>query len=229
MSVFSGIKLPKTLYKTHSDISGDIEVVEIGNTRSLKVSGITQSINPDSPYVPRMVWGRAVKLLLQEEPEMRNILMLGLGGGTMQHLIAHNFPGVQIVSVEFDSEIVETAQHYFGIDQIPNHKIITADACRIIVEPHYYDLDFGSFDVVLVDIYVGSEYPELGRSGNFLAHICKMAGPAGLVVINRIYLEDHQEEVNEFVDFAEDFLHDVKSIIIPGKTNSDNILIYGKV
>lgn len=229
MSVFSGIQLPRTLYKTHSDVSGDIEVVEIGQTRSLKVAGVTQSLNPDSPYVPRMVWGRAVKLLLEEEPGMRNILMLGMGGGTMQHLIAHNFPEAKIVSVEVDPEIVEVAKHYFGVDQIPNHRIVTEDACRVIVEPHYFDLEFQSFDVVLVDIYVGSEFPELGRSGNFLAHICKMAGPAGLVIINRIYLEDHQEEVNMFVDFVEDFLHDVKSIIIPGKTNSDNILIYGRV
>lgn len=229
MSIFSGIELPRTLYKTQSPLSGDIEVLQIGNTRRLRVNRTTQSLNPDSPYVDRMVWGRAVRLIQEEEPNFKSILILGLGGGTMQHILAQRFQDIHITTVDIDPVIVDVAKQYFDVDKIPNHNIIVEDACRVIIDPEHFKLHPQSFDVVMVDIMIGSVYPDLGTSGNFLAHVCKMAAPAGLVVINRLYLEDHQEEVNQFIDNVHNFLHDVKSIIIPGKTNSDNILIYGRV
>lgn len=229
MSIFAGVALPKVLYQTHSEMNGDIEVVESGETRRLRVNKITQSINYDSPMAERLVWGRCVKLLQDEEPNLRSVLILGLGGGTMQHLISQRFPGVSIVTVDIDPVMVDVANQYFGVESIPNHTTIIADACRVIVEPEHFGLNFQTFDAVIVDILLGDQYPDLGTSGNFLSHICKMVVPAGLVVINRLYLEDHQEDVNMFVDNVEEFMHDVNSIIIPGKTNSDNILIYGRV
>ena len=80
-----------------------------------------------------------------------------------------------------------------------------------------------------MDIYVGSKYPDLGKSGNFVAAVKNMAMPGGLVVFNRMYTEDHQDEVNVFVDFIEGFFKDVKTKVTAGYTNSDNILIYGRV
>ncbi len=229
MSVFDGIALPKVIYRTKSEKSGEIEVSQEGSVRRLRVDRVTQSLNADSKMAHRMVWGRAIALLKQELPDARSVLILGMGGGTMGHYAAQTFPNIQIVDVEFDPVIVQVAKDYFDVDKIPNHKIITADACRVIVEPEEYDLKFSSFDAVIVDIFVGSAYPDLGKSGNFLAHICKMAVPGGIVIINRIYLEDFQEDVDIFIDTLSAFLTDTKTLIIPGKTNADNMLIFGRV
>ena len=50
----------------------------------------------------------------------------------------------------------------------------------------------------------------------------------GLIIFNRIYLEVHQDEVDLFVESLGEFYKDVDTLTIAGKTNSDNILIFGR-
>lgn len=224
-----GLMMPKTLYSTESEYNGHIDVLQVGKTRKIKVDNIDQSLNWDAPSARRLVWGRVVDVLKQNEPNLKNILILGLGGATVQHLVSRDFPNTQMISVDIDPVMVEIARNYFDLDNIQNHKVIVTDACRLIVEPENFDLKKQSFQAVYVDIYVGSQYPDLGKSGNFLSAVKQMIMPGGLLIINRIYTNDFQDEVNAFVDFVEGFLHDVQTLVIAGYTNSDNILIYGRV
>ena len=226
---FQGLMLPKVIYSVQSDINGKIDVVQVGKTRKLVVDGIAQSLNWDAPSTERLVWGRAVDVLEHNETKLRNILVLGLGGGTVQHLLIKAFPDVSIVSVDIDPVVKDIAQKYFDLDSIPNHRVIIDDACRVIVEPENFDIAKRSFQVVYIDIYVGSAFPELGKSGNFVAAVKELVTPGGLVMFNRIYTKDHQDEVNAFIDFVEGFLHDVQTLVVAGYTNSDNVLIYGRV
>ena len=228
MSVFDNITLPKVIYTTESKYSGIIEVWQSGNTLKLVADGTVQSVSWDSPNARKMFFGQMVEVLKEHEPEMTSLLVLGLGGGTMQHLVSKDFPAAHIVSVEIDQVMVDTAWKYFGIESIPNHRVIVEDACRVIVEPEEYDLQPHSFDVLAVDIYLGDKYPDLGNSGNFFAALKRMLVPEGLVIFNRIYLEHHQDEVNLFMDSVEEFFSDVDSVTVAGKTNSDNIIIFAR-
>ncbi|HLC93911.1 MAG TPA: hypothetical protein VJG85_02755 [Patescibacteria group bacterium] len=228
MSVFDDIKLPKVIFSAESPYSGKVEVWQSGHTTKLVADGTVQSINWDSPNARKMVFGQMVEILKEQEPNLTSILILGLGGGTMQHLISKDFPEAHIVSVDIDQIIVDIAKTYFNVDQIPNHRIIVEDACRVIVEPKEHDLQPGTFDALVVDIYLGDKYPDLGKSGNFFAALKRMLAPEGLVIFNRIYLESHQEEVDLFVESVGEFFSNVNSVTVAGKTNSDNILIYAR-
>lgn len=227
--VFQGIKPPEILFSADSEYNGHMEVVESGQTRKLIADGTVQSVNYESPLAQRLFWGRVVRLLQDEVPELNSVLVLGLGGGTMQHLLSKAFEHAYIVSVEIDRLAYEVAQKFFDIDAVPNHEIIIEDACKVIVEPEEFGLNVSSFNAVIVDIFNGDKYPDLGSSGNFIAHVCRLAAAGGLVVFNRFYLEHHQEDVDQFLETLEQFLRDIKTIIIPGKTNADNMLIYGRV
>lgn len=223
-----GLMFPKIIYSTESEYNGKIDVLQVGKTTKLLVDGIAQSLNWDAPNARRLVWGRVIDVLKQNEPNLKNILILGLGGGTVQHLISREFPQAYMVSVDIDQVMVDIAKKYFNIDSIPNHRVIVGDACRLIVEPDKFEIVSKSFQVVFVDIYIGSTFPDLGKSGNFIAALKNMVIPGGLVIINRIYTEDHQEDVDNFIEFVEGFLHDVQTLVVAGYTNSDNVLIYGR-
>jgi hypothetical protein len=56
-----------------------------------------------------------------------------------------------------------------------------------------------------------------------------MLRDGGLVIFNRLYLESHQDDVDHFVESLGEFFKDVDTLTIAGKTNSDNILIFGRV
>ena len=146
----------------------------------------------------------------------------------MQHLIAKAFPGVELVSIELDPVMIDVAKKHFNLADIPNHKIINDDACRVIVEPQAHSLKEHYFDTIIVDIYCGEKFPELGKSGNFITALKNLVLPEGLIIFNRIYLEHHQDDVNIFIDSVGNFLADVHSLVIAGVTNSDNVLIYGR-
>jgi spermidine synthase len=229
MTVFDGIQIPKVIFETESKYNGTIQVFQVGSTRKIKVNKIDQSVNHTSEQAKRLVWGRVVEVLKDEEPNLKNILLLGLGGGTVAHLVAVAYPGVEIVSVDIDEVMVDIAKKYFDVDKIPNHRIIVDDALRLVVDPESFNLNHGTFQALYVDIFIGEKYPDLGSSGNFISAVKKMVVPGGLVIFNRIYTTEHQDDANIFVDSLSNFFTNVKCLIVAGHTNSDNILIYGRV
>lgn len=229
MNIFDGIQLPKIIFEQESKYNGKVQVWEIGNTRKIKVDKIDQSLSHTSASASRLVWGKVVEVLEETKVETNNILILGLGGGTMAHLISEKFKPQNITSVEIDPLMLEIAKKYFQLDEIPNHRVILDDALRVVIEPEEFDLQPQSFNVVIVDIFQGEKYPDLGKSGNFISAVKKMVRPGGLLIFNRIYLEHHQDEVNIFIEYLADFLQNVTCTVVAGYTNSDNVLIYGRV
>ncbi|MFZ2664530.1 MAG: hypothetical protein WAX66_04165 [Patescibacteria group bacterium] len=229
MSIFSGLKIPIVIYETESKLNGNIKVVEVGNTRKILVDDISQSISCNSPSISKLYWGQLVNSLKEKSPEVKNVLILGLGGGTLVHLISRNFPEAKITSVEWDSVMLDIAKRFFDLDSIPNHRVILDDALKVAVEPEEYDIPPSSFDVLIVDISNGDSYPDLGKTGNFIAALKRLVTPGGLIVFNRIYTEGYQDDVNLFIEYVENFLGETESEIVAGYTNSDNILIFGRV
>ena len=99
----------------------------------------------------------------------------------------------------------------------------------IVIEPEEFEIKEQDFDVVIVDIFNGEQFPDLGKSGTFIAAVKRMVKPNGLVIFNRIYRDRHQYEVNIFIEYVSNFLTDVKLLVVAGYTNSDNVLIFGRV
>ena len=139
-----------------------------------------------------------------------------------------DFPNVKITTIEIDKEMVDVAKRYFELDKLSNHKVIVGDALRIIADPAKFDVETKSFDLIIVDIYCGNKYPDLGNSGTFFAGVRNLLRGKGLIVFNRIYLKNHQNEVDIFCDLVSQQFKDVKTKTVAGRTNSDNILIYGR-
>ena len=229
MNIFTGLLSPKVIYETESKYNGNIKVVEFGDVRRLVVDNISQSISPHSPHTHKLYWGKMLHLLKENFTHLNEVLLLGLGGATLVHLIHQEFPDVTTTSVEIDQTMVDIANNYFNLSTVANNRIIVDDALRVVIEPHNFNIRENQFNVVIVDIYVGEKYPDLGKTGNFIGNLKKLVAPEGMIIFNRIYREHHQEEVNIFIEYVSEFFSDVKSLVVAGYTNSDNVLIYATV
>ena len=153
MTVFAGLKLPKVIYETNTPYNGKVQVVEVGKSRKVIVDNILQSLNCDSPVCNRLYWGKTIEILKQEVPDMKSFMLLGLGGGTLNHLISRSFPQAGMVSVEIDKTMLDIANNYFDLASVKNNRVIIADALKVVVEPEQFELKEHSFDVLFVDIY----------------------------------------------------------------------------
>ncbi len=229
MNIFTGLQAPKVIFEADSSYNGHVQVVEFGDIRRIVVDNIYQSVSHNAKSTSRLYWGKVVQILKENFVDLENLLLLGLGGGTLVHLISQQFPGVNITSVEIDQLMVDIANDYFSVAEIPNHRVIVGDAMRVVIEPHTFGLEEMMFNALIVDIYVGEKYPDLGKSGNFISAVKRLVRPGGLVIFNRIYSEAHQEDVNIFIDYVTGFFSNVKNLVVAGYTNSDNVLIYATV
>lgn len=229
MSVFDGLKMPKIIFETDSELNGRIRIVDVGSTRKMVVGNTIQSINPDSPACPKLYWGQMSDSIKERFTDIQNILILGLGGGTLAHLLSRSYPEVDITSVEYDEVMIQLAKEYFYVDKIPNHRIIHEDALRLVIEPEENDIAPSSLDLLIVDVLNGDKFPDLGKTGNFISAVKRLIRPGGHIVFSRIYTEFFQEEVNIFVDSLENYFSEVETEVVAGYTNSDNLLIFGKV
>lgn len=227
--MIKGLNLPKLIYSASSEYNPKIEVYQVGDDYRLSVNGTVQSASKGTQSVGNRYWGKMVEMITEENPEVRKILLLGLGGATMIHLINEQLPDARVLAVEIDEEMVKVAEKFFGLGDLKNLEIIIDDAFLVVTEPEKYDIDPYSFDAILVDVFCGNKYPELGSSGSFFANVKNLLRPGGMVIFNRIYLGDHQYEADEFVEAVEMNFERVRTEAVAGRSNADNLLVLGRV
>lgn len=116
----------------------------------------------------------------------RSALLLGLGAGTLAHLLTRRFPTVRIVGVDNDAGLIEFSRRYFDL-ALPNLEIVIGDAfayaagCR------------AQFDYVAVDLFRGPVFQRNALARPFLRQLKALAGPTGEIAVN--FFKDRRSEV----------------------------------
>ena len=151
------------------------------------VGGLAQSINVDAPDVGNRIWGElAGSLTVNCKSLIENALILGLGGGTVAHLLTKRFGPIPIDAVELDPIVVEIGKKFFDLDKLSNLNIIIADATNVVQNPTHYTLSPKPYSLIIVDLYCGSKYPAAAESLTFFAALKKLTRPSGAIVFNRL-------------------------------------------
>src|SRR5258708_29545977 len=107
----------------HGEQGGAQPVVRIEAGRKvLRVGGVIQSVAVDETY-QQDVWDA---MLPRTQPA--NMLILGLGGGTIASLATQRWGPLPIVGVERDPAVAWLAQHRLGLVHEPQVHVIVASA-----------------------------------------------------------------------------------------------------
>jgi spermidine synthase len=221
--------LPKTLYSTKSEFSGEIAVIQKGRERQLLVGGHIQSVNWDCPGVEKRVWGKIVESgvsnlsrdaklpargwsalggKVKNQKAKLKILVLGLGAGTEIHLLSHNYPSAQFTAVEIDPEIIKIAKKFFGVGEIPNLEIVNADAFDFLKKSKL------RWDLIICDIYAGGHYPKEAESDKFLQTIAKVSKYA---IFNRIFDSLQSPDAQEYLSRLKYYFKNVEPMVVHHK------------
>src|SRR3990172_1428658 len=177
---------PRVLYTTSSSHSGKINVWEKEGSLVLEVGGYPQSVSLNTPDLPQRYWYKAVEVvsenLIAINPRGREMraLLIGVGGGTILHLLSRKFPKLRMTGVEIDEEILKIARKFFELEKIPNLEIVTGDGGEYAASYHG-----DPFDLVFLDAYLGGNFPLHFEEEQFLSELKRITASGGLVVINR--------------------------------------------
>lgn len=147
--------------------------VRLGEDRgrpALLVDGVVQSVAPTAA-----AGGYWEAMLPAHRP--RRALLLGLGGGTLAHLLVARFGSLPMVGVDDDPAVLAAARTAFG--PLPGElDIVLADA-RIFI--HGYA---ARFDYVAVDLFHGGEVPRGVFGQPFLRAVRAALMPGGTAAFN---------------------------------------------
>jgi spermidine synthase len=149
-----------------------ILVAEDDGRRALIVDGAVQSVAPEDGHRGSGYWAAMI-------PNVRpkSTLILGLGAGTVAHLLTRRFGPIPIVAVDDDADTVEIARTEFDLN-LDNLEIVIGDAFRFV------DESSAKFDLILVDLYHGARPARGMVAMPFLAGLQRILERKGLVVFN---------------------------------------------
>jgi spermidine synthase len=120
---------------------------------------------------PQLVEGAA-------EPEPRDVLLIGLAGGTVARQLTAAYGPIPIVGVEIDPEINEVARQYFALDELPNVDVVVADGRYALRTSD------ATFDLIGVDAYRQPYIPFQLTSREFFQDVSAHLRPGGVAVVN---------------------------------------------
>jgi spermidine synthase len=113
----------------------------------------------------------------------REVLVLGMAGGTMIQGYLRLFPDAHLTAVEIDPLVAQVARQYFGVKEGPNLEVHVCDARPFLAGTAK------QYDVIGADLYAGSpEAPFYVLTREFFDLAQKRLHPNGVLIVNVLAL-----------------------------------------
>jgi len=170
------------VYQNHDD--GVIEIVDTKGVRALHFgSGSRQStMLLSDPHQLNSLYARAMMGLLLFNESPQDILMIGLGGGTITKYLLQQFPQCKINVVEFRRSVLKIACSHFGLPLDPRLKVkIGCGAEHVNRQSLLY---FGRHDLIMIDAFDHEGMAPEVSSERFFDGCRTLLTDEGLLAIN---------------------------------------------
>lgn len=166
--------IPRTVLKTSSRFNPDIRVNVESGAYKLLVNGSRES----GTYIAEL-WQYAMEHLhVTSDLPIKQILVLGVAGGTVIHMLHDTFPMAKIIGVDIDPVMLDIGKKYFGLGLIKKLTLMNQDAQAFVMKK------IPKYDLVVLDVFIGREIPAFASSEKFLQSVKRMITPGGRLFIN---------------------------------------------
>ncbi len=149
---------------------------------ALEVGNVTQSVTLPEGEADE-VQGYWPLMLPERCP--RRALLLGLGGGTLAALLARRCPGVAIVGIERNAEVLVVARREFELDVLAGLEVVEvveADAFDWVEE--HASSEPASFDLICLDLFEGGRLSPGTLARPFLRQVASLLEADGVLTVN---------------------------------------------
>jgi spermidine synthase len=158
--------------------------------------------------------------------DIKRVLVVGLGAGSISKRILNDYPQAVVDSVEIDPVVVDVARRFFQVTEDRRHAIIAQDGRQFIRRAE------GKYDLIVMDAYNAEGIPFHLATREFLQLTKSKLAPGGIVAAHIVgFLEGPQSKLFRalYKTYAGEFSalypfgvsvalrrdeHDVRSIIL---------------
>lgn len=191
-----------------------LEVTEERGVRTLHLGSraVQSAMRVSRPWDLELAYTRAMMGFLMFRPVPQEVLMIGLGGGSLAKFIRKQRPQTRITAVEIDPRVIAAARTHFELppdDETLN--VVEADGA-LYVRQHP-----ASADVILLDGYDAGNQVEALATQTFYAACRRALRPGGVLVVN---LWGHDRDFAEYrARLARAFDDELGWLSVQNKTN----------
>jgi spermidine synthase len=143
-----------------------------------KSRGIQSSMILGEPDKLDFRYSRSIMAALALHPAPKQVLLIGLGGGSIPRFIQKHFPDLKLDIVELDPDVVKVCQEFFQFKPAANTRVIVMDGRM------YLKRSPQTYDVILLDAYAGDRVPFHLTTLEFLRLAKSRLNAGGLVASN---------------------------------------------
>jgi spermidine synthase len=159
--------------KIHKSVTDGnvVEVIEVDGVRSLYLGSITiqSSMRVRTPNALELTYSRGMMCFLLFSDNVKNVLSIGLGGGSVPKYIHANCPEISQIVVEINPQVIATARSHFYVPENDERlNVIEGDGIAHLPE------NLASADVLMIDAFDALGIPPDFCSQDFFDS-CEMA------------------------------------------------------
>ena len=168
----------RTLFERNSPYHR-LFVTEDETSRWLRADNIwhTQMLLAD-PHGRGLPYADYVDLAFLFNPNIRRVLVIGLGGGTVPKRFVRDYPRVTVDAVEVDPDVIKIAARYFEMHPGPRLAIHESDGRRFLRRSKE------KWDLILLDAYYADTVPFFLTTKEFFTIVRGHLNPNGVFVNN---------------------------------------------
>ncbi|NMH29079.1 spermidine synthase [Flavobacterium silvaticum] len=180
--------LPITIVRRKSDYSKDLEVSWANGELVLD----SRNTNYSYGSLQRVLRRGLKEIGFEKVARMHKILVLGVAGGSVIKTLVHEIKTTALITgVEIDAAVIELANSYFGLDKIPNVKIVIDDAFEFVLKTKEL------YDLVIIDVFQDTTMPNFLFEKFFAMRIAAILTPDGYILFNTMTLNGEHDSRNE--------------------------------
>jgi spermidine synthase len=160
-----------------------IIVAEDGNRRHLYLDGdiLQSSMLLNDPNGLYLDYSQAMMCALLFQPAPANVLLVGLGGGSLVKFLLECCPGVRIEVAEINQEVIRVAHRYFLLPESGQLRILPVPGEKMVAER----LAAGDrYDLILLDAFDDSGPARALLEEDFLRGCRKLLSKGGVLAMN---------------------------------------------
>lgn len=186
------------------DNEQSVDVGEVNGVRSMYLGSdtIQSSMLVKAPYDLQLAYSKGMMLFLLFAPQVKDVLVMGLGGASIPKYLYHYHPDIKIRAVELNPKVIAVARsHFFLPDNDARLQIIEGDGVEYIYQHP------NTTDLLMLDMFDGKGIPLDMYSQDFFDACYDCTSDNGVVAINLwgsdknfdIYLQRIEQSFDERV------------------------------
>lgn len=205
----------------HKGMTGEesVDVSEMDGVRSLYLGSETvqSAMRVKAPYDLELAYSRGMMMFLLFMKQPKDVLMIGLGGGSVAKYIHHFLTEMQTRVVEINPRIIQVARsHFYLPDDDERLEVIEGDGVVYLQENN------ATADVLLLDIFDSQGVPPEMYNQTFFDTCEASLRLDGMMAVN---LWGSDKNFDIYLQRIEQSFHDRVLVLRTGRPG--NIVVFG--